>query len=53
MWRRQWNMWAVRLVPGLAAKPIVDISVVVPTEADVPVAIARLATLGYAHLGTR
>jgi GrpB-like predicted nucleotidyltransferase (UPF0157 family) len=38
-------------VPGLAAKPIVDISVVVPTEADVPVAIARLATLGYAHLG--
>ena len=27
-------------VPGLAAKPIVDISVVVPTEADVPVAIA-------------
>ena len=38
-------------VPGLAAKPIVDISVVVPTEAAVPVAITRLATLGYAHCG--
>jgi GrpB-like predicted nucleotidyltransferase (UPF0157 family) len=38
-------------VPGLAAKPIVDISVVVPTPADVPVGIARLATLGYVHSG--
>jgi GrpB-like predicted nucleotidyltransferase (UPF0157 family) len=38
-------------VPGLAAKPIVDISVVVPTAADVPVAITRLATLGYVHCG--
>jgi GrpB-like predicted nucleotidyltransferase (UPF0157 family) len=38
-------------VPGLTAKPIVDISVVVPTEADVPVAIERLAVLGYVHQG--
>jgi GrpB-like predicted nucleotidyltransferase (UPF0157 family) len=38
-------------VPGLAAKPIIDISVVVPNEAAVPVAIDRLATLGYRHLG--
>ena len=39
-------------VPGLAAKPIIDISVVVPTEAAVAVAIERLSTLGYRHLGT-
>ncbi len=38
-------------VPGLAAKPIVDIDLVVPTAADVPAAIARLATLGYVHSG--
>jgi GrpB-like predicted nucleotidyltransferase (UPF0157 family) len=38
-------------VPGLAAKPIIDISVVVTTAAGVPVAIERLATLGYQHLG--
>ena len=38
-------------VPGLAAKPIVDITVVVPTAADVPVGIARIATLGYVHSG--
>jgi GrpB-like predicted nucleotidyltransferase (UPF0157 family) len=38
-------------VPGLAAKPIIDMSVVVPTEADIPVAIARVATLGYVHRG--
>ena len=38
-------------VPGLAAKPIIDISVVVPTEADVPASIQRLAVLGYVHQG--
>jgi GrpB-like predicted nucleotidyltransferase (UPF0157 family) len=38
-------------VPGLAAKPIIDISVVVPTDADIPAAIERLATLGYVHRG--
>lgn len=39
-------------VPGLAAKPIIDVDVVVPTDADVPSAITRLATLGYGHQGT-
>lgn len=35
-------------VPGLAAKPVIDIDVVQsPTE--IPAAIERLATLGYAH----
>ncbi|GEM84474.1 GrpB family protein [Meiothermus hypogaeus] len=38
-------------VPGLAAKPIIDIDVVVATEADVALAIERLAVLGYTHQG--
>ena len=38
-------------VPGLAAKPIIDVDVVVPTVADVPAVIERLSTLGYEHLG--
>ena len=38
-------------VPGLAAKPIIDIDVIVATAADVPIAIERLATVGYAHRG--
>jgi GrpB-like predicted nucleotidyltransferase (UPF0157 family) len=38
-------------VPGLAAKPFIDVSVVVPTDADIPVVIERLATLGYVHRG--
>ncbi|WP_081841022.1 GrpB family protein [Alicyclobacillus macrosporangiidus] len=38
-------------VPGLAAKPIVDIDVAVATRDDVYVAIQRLASLGYIHEG--
>ena len=38
-------------VPGLAAKPIIDMTVVVPSAEDVPQAIERLATLGYVHRG--
>jgi GrpB-like predicted nucleotidyltransferase (UPF0157 family) len=38
-------------VPGLAAKPIIDISVVVPKRSDVQTGILRLATLGYVHRG--
>src|SRR6266540_5229473 len=38
-------------VSGLAAKTIIDVDVVVPTVADVAVAIERLATLGYVHRG--
>ena len=37
-------------VPGLAAKPIVDLVVVVPID-QVATAIGRLAGLGYAHKG--
>jgi GrpB-like predicted nucleotidyltransferase (UPF0157 family) len=38
-------------IPGLAAKPIIDMTVVVARRGDVPLAIERLATLGYRHLG--
>jgi GrpB-like predicted nucleotidyltransferase (UPF0157 family) len=38
-------------VAGLSAKPIIDVDVVVRREQDVAVAIARLATIGYEHLG--
>jgi GrpB-like predicted nucleotidyltransferase (UPF0157 family) len=38
-------------VPGLAAKPILDITIVVATRGRVPATIERLATLGYVHQG--
>jgi len=38
-------------VPGLASKPIIDMTIVVPSVHDVPLAIKRLATLGYEHRG--
>ena len=38
-------------VAGLAAKPIIDMTIVVARRADVPPAIARLATIGYRHQG--
>jgi GrpB-like predicted nucleotidyltransferase (UPF0157 family) len=38
-------------VPDLAAKPIIDMTVVVGSTTDVPAAIERLAALGYVHQG--
>lgn len=38
-------------VVGLPAKPIVDIDIVIPSRADLPEAIVRLATLGYTRQG--
>jgi len=38
-------------VPGLAAKPIIDIDVVVADAADMAEAIAMLAAAGYPHKG--
>ena len=38
-------------VPGLAAKPIVDVDTVVPSAEDVPLAIERLERAGYRHEG--
>jgi GrpB-like predicted nucleotidyltransferase (UPF0157 family)/chloramphenicol 3-O-phosphotransferase len=40
-------------VPGLAAKPIVDMDVVVASDADVPAAIERLRGLGYVYQGDK
>jgi GrpB-like predicted nucleotidyltransferase (UPF0157 family) len=38
-------------VPDLAAKPIIDIDVLVASEAILPAVIDRLASLGYIHRG--
>jgi GrpB-like predicted nucleotidyltransferase (UPF0157 family) len=40
-------------VPGLAAKPIIDIDVVVRSAEDVPTAIERLRALGYVYQGDK
>ncbi|MER9305483.1 GrpB family protein [Mesorhizobium sp. M0496] len=40
-------------VVGLAAKPIIDMDVVIPTEADLSVAIGKLSKIGYAYDGER
>jgi GrpB-like predicted nucleotidyltransferase (UPF0157 family) len=39
-------------VPGLAAKPVIDLAAVVRAE-DVPHAIERLAAIGYVHEGDK
>jgi GrpB-like predicted nucleotidyltransferase (UPF0157 family) len=38
-------------IPGLAAKPIIDIDAIVPSHADMRATIERLAALGYVHCG--
>lgn len=38
-------------VPGLAAKPIIDLDVLLRSDADLPIAISKLAALGYEHQG--
>jgi len=38
-------------VPGLCAKPVIDMDVAVREPADLATAIVRLADLGYRHLG--
>lgn len=38
-------------VPGLPAKPIIDLDVVIPTAATLPAVIERLAAIGYVHEG--
>lgn len=38
-------------VPGLAAKPVIDLDVIVAGPREVQVAIERLAGLGYEHRG--
>ena len=38
-------------IPGLAAKPIIDLDVLLRSSSDLSEAIVRLATLGYQHRG--
>jgi GrpB-like predicted nucleotidyltransferase (UPF0157 family) len=38
-------------VPGLAAKPIVDLDVVIADQSDLPEVVRRLRPLGYRHEG--
>jgi GrpB-like predicted nucleotidyltransferase (UPF0157 family) len=38
-------------VPGMAAKPIIDMDVVIATVADFPLLKLRLGSLGYEHCG--
>jgi GrpB-like predicted nucleotidyltransferase (UPF0157 family) len=38
-------------VPGLAAKPIIDIDVLLRSDADLPDVISRLELIGYKHQG--
>jgi GrpB-like predicted nucleotidyltransferase (UPF0157 family) len=38
-------------VPGLAAKPIIDLDVILASAADLPRAIRLLASIGYVHEG--
>lgn len=38
-------------VPGLSAKPIIDMDVVVSSRAEVLIAIQRLESIGYIHQG--
>ena len=38
-------------VPGLPAKPIIDIDVLLRSATDLPLVIARLASAGYEHRG--
>src|SRR2546427_4386046 len=38
-------------VPGLAAKPIIDLDVLLASADDLPAAVDRLASFGYKHQG--
>jgi GrpB-like predicted nucleotidyltransferase (UPF0157 family) len=38
-------------VPGLAAKPVIDIDALLRSQADLPLAIDRLGFYGYEHRG--
>jgi GrpB-like predicted nucleotidyltransferase (UPF0157 family) len=40
-------------VPGLAAKPVIDIDVVVRSPDDVPTAVERLQSIGYVYQGDK
>src|SRR6266571_937284 len=38
-------------VRGLAAKPVIDLDIVIPSRNETPIAVAQLGQMGYEHLG--
>src|ERR1043165_3962036 len=38
-------------VPGLAAKPVIDIDIIIESKEELPDVVAGLVTLGYEHVG--
>ncbi len=38
-------------VPGLAAKPVIDLDIIIPSKEVLPPITTRLASLGYVHRG--
>jgi GrpB-like predicted nucleotidyltransferase (UPF0157 family) len=38
-------------VPGLAAKPVIDLDIVIPSRGEMPSMVVRLGLLGYEHRG--
>jgi GrpB-like predicted nucleotidyltransferase (UPF0157 family) len=38
-------------VPDLAAKPVIDLDIVIPSRSDLPLTALRLKRLGYEHCG--
>jgi GrpB-like predicted nucleotidyltransferase (UPF0157 family) len=38
-------------VPGLAAKPIIDVDILLRSATDLPIVCTRLGSLGYEHRG--
>jgi GrpB-like predicted nucleotidyltransferase (UPF0157 family) len=38
-------------VPGLAAKAVIDIDIIVASRQEIPLAVTRLASQGYRHVG--
>jgi GrpB-like predicted nucleotidyltransferase (UPF0157 family) len=51
IWLCPSSMSAVRPCPGCAAKPIIDLDIVVSEEAVMPELISRLTGQGYRHEG--
>ena len=37
--------------PGLAAKPVIDLDIVIPSRNEMSIAVAQLGRIGYVHLG--
>jgi GrpB-like predicted nucleotidyltransferase (UPF0157 family) len=50
-WRQPLEHVGSTAVPNLAAKPIIDIDVLLASETLLPAAIDRLASVGYFHQG--